>query len=91
MAAVPTGFTPVMANAMWRLVLQQRSAMVPVQSQGYLVVNCVFLLSGALTCMTITNNGLIVMDNVSEEMLLAMEHVKKEKQHVETGVWITNM
>ena len=61
---VQKGFTPVMANARWKLELRQRSVMAPARSQGYLVVNCAFHLSGALACMTITNNGLIVMANV---------------------------
>ena len=61
---VQKGFTPVMANVRWKLELRQRSVMAPAQSQGYLVVTCAFHLSGALACMTITNNGLIVMDNV---------------------------
>ena len=72
---VQKGFTPVMANARWKLELLQGSVMAPVQIQGYLVVTCAFLLSGALACMTITKNGLIAMANVSEEMPLAMEYV----------------
>ena len=59
------GFTHVMANARLRMERLKRSVMAPAQShQGYLVVTCVFRLSGALACMTITNNGLNAMANV---------------------------